>query len=131
MKLWKFPKPQPSKFLGFGKHGRTLFKTIAELVIVYHKKKKFSGHLLRKLRFFPDLKVKHPFDPVENVTCREFLHGKKTNLLHMRYHSVSFLLFCRFLFIYTISICLSHLFCVIAYNYIRSCYYLLKLLKYI
>ena len=46
----------------------TLFKTIAELVIVYHKKKKFSGHLLRKLRFFPDLKVKHPFDPIENVT---------------------------------------------------------------
>nr|XP_023871600.1 uncharacterized protein LOC111984206 isoform X2 [Quercus suber] len=74
---------QPSKLLGFGKHGRILFKTIAELVIVYHKKRKFSSHLLRKLRFFPNFREKHPFDPVENVTRREFLCGKKTDLLHM------------------------------------------------
>ena len=90
MKLWKFSKSQPPKLLGFGKHGRTLFKTIAQLVIAYHKKRKFSGHLLKKLRFFLDLKVMHPFDPVENVARREFLHGKKTDLLHMRYHFVSF-----------------------------------------
>nr|POE86871.1 hypothetical protein CFP56_24865 [Quercus suber] len=83
MKLWKFSKFQPSKLLGFGKHGRILFKTIAELVIVYHKKRKFSSHLLRKLRFFPNFREKHPFDPVENVTRREFLCGKKTDLLHM------------------------------------------------
>ena len=90
MKLWKFSKSQPPKLLGFGKHGKTLFKTIVEPVIAYHKKRKFSGHLLGKLHFFLDLRVKHPFDPIENVTCREFLHGKMTNLLHMRYHSVSF-----------------------------------------
>ena len=90
MKLWKFLKSQPPKLLGFGKHGKTIFKTIVELVIAYHKKRKFSGHLLRKLHFFPDLRVKHPFDPVENMTCHEFLRGKKTNLLHMRYHSMSF-----------------------------------------
>ena len=68
MKLWKVSKSQSLKLLRFGKHGRTLFKTIAKLVIEYHKKRKFSNHLLGKLRFFPDLKVKHPFDPVENVT---------------------------------------------------------------
>jgi len=90
MELWKFSKSQPPKLLRFGKHGRTSFKTINELVIAYHKKMKFSGHLLRKLHFFPDLRVKHPFDPIENVTRREFLHGKKTDLLYMRYHSVSF-----------------------------------------
>ena len=90
MKLWKVSKSQSLKLCGFGKHDRTLFKTIAKLVIEYHKKRKFSSHLLGKLRFFPDLKVKHPFDPVENVTWREFLRGKKKNLLHMRYHSVSF-----------------------------------------
>ena len=90
MKLWKVSKSQSLKLLRFGKHGRTLFKTITELVIEYHKKRKFSSQLLGKLRFFPDLKVKHSFDLVENVTRREFLHGKKTNLLHMRYHSVSF-----------------------------------------
>ena len=90
MKLWKFSKSQPPKLLGFGKHGRTLFETIAELVIAYHKKRKFSSHLLEKLRFFPYLWVKHPFDLVENVTRCEFFYGKKTNLLHMRYHFVSF-----------------------------------------
>ena len=68
IKLWKVSKSQSLKLFGFGKHGRTLFKTIAKLVIEYHKKRKFSNHLLGKLRFFPDLKVKHPFDPVENVT---------------------------------------------------------------
>jgi len=73
MKLLKFSKSQSPKLLGFGKHGRTLFKIVAELVIVYHKKRKFFDHLLRKLRFFLDLRVKHPFDPVENVTRREFL----------------------------------------------------------
>ena len=90
MKLWKFSKSQPPKLLGFGKHGRTLFETIAELVIAYHKKRKFSSHLLEKLRFFPYLWVKHPFDLVENITRCEFFYGKKTNLLHMRYHFVSF-----------------------------------------
>ena len=90
MKLWKFIKSQPSKLIGFGKHDRTLVKTIAELVIAYHKKRKFSSHLLWKLRFFPDLGVKHPFDLVENVTHHEFLRGKKTDLLHMRHHSMPF-----------------------------------------
>ena len=90
MKQWKFSKSQPPKLLGFGKHGRTLFKTIAKLVIAYHKKRKFSGHLLETLRYFPNLRVKHPFNPVENVTRREFLHGKKTDLLYMRYHFMSF-----------------------------------------
>ena len=66
MKLWKFSKSQPPKVLGFGKYGRTLFKTIAKLVIAYHKKRKFSIHLLGKLRFFPDLRVKHPFDLAMN-----------------------------------------------------------------
>ena len=90
MKLWKFSKSQLPKLLGFGKYGKTLFKTIVELVIAYHTKRKFFDHLLRKFHFFPDLRVKHPFDLVENVTCREFLRGKKTNMLHMRYHFVSF-----------------------------------------
>jgi len=90
IKLWKFSKSQPSKLLGFDKHGRSLFKTIVELVITYHKKMKFFNHLLRKLRFFPNLRVKHLFDLVENMTRREFLHGKNTDLLHMRYHSLSF-----------------------------------------
>ena len=66
MKFWKFSKSQPPKLLGFGKYGRTLFKTIAKLVIAYHKKRKFFGHLLRKLCFFPDLRVKHPFDLTVN-----------------------------------------------------------------
>ena len=66
MKLWKFLKSQPPKLLGFGKHGKTLFKTIVELVIAYHKKRKFSGHLLGKLRFCPDLRLKHPFDLAMN-----------------------------------------------------------------
>ena len=97
MKLWKFFKSQPPKQLGFVKHGRTLFKTIAKLVktiaklvIAYHEKRKFSDHFLRTLHFFPDLRVKHPFDPIENVTRREFFRGNNTDLLHMRYHSVSF-----------------------------------------
>ena len=90
IKLWKFSKSQPPKLLGFDKYGRTLFKTIVELVIAFHKKRKFFSHLLRKLRFFPDLKVKHLFDSIENVTRREFLRGKNTDLLHMRYHSLSF-----------------------------------------
>ena len=115
MKLWKFSKSQPPKLLGFDEHGRTLFKTIAKLVIVYHKKWKFSDHLLGKLRFFPNLKGKHPFYLVKNVTHREFLRGKKIDLLHMMFHAVSFWLFCIFLFIYAVSICLSHLFCVIAF----------------
>ena len=90
LKLWKLSKSQPQKLVGFGKHGRTIFKTIAELVIAYHKEEKFSGDLLKKLRFFPDLRVRHPFDPVEKVTPQEFLRGKKTDLQHMRYHSVTF-----------------------------------------
>ena len=53
MKLWKVSKSQSLKLLRFGKHGRTLFKTITELVIEYHKKRKFSSQLLGKLRFFP------------------------------------------------------------------------------
>ena len=89
MKLWKFSKSQPLKLLGFDKHDRTLFKTIAKLVIVYHKKRNFFDHLLGKLRFFPDLKG-HPFDLVKNVTRREFFHGKKIDVLHMMYHAVSF-----------------------------------------
>ena len=68
MKLWKVSKSQSLKLLGFGTHGRTLFKIVAKLVIEYLKKRKFSSHLLGKLHFFPDLKVKHPFDPIENVT---------------------------------------------------------------
>ena len=90
MKLWKFSKSQPPKLLGFDKHGKTLFKIIAKLVIVYHKKWKFSDHLLGKLRFFPNLKGKHPFYLVKNVTHREFLRGKKIDLLHMMFHAVSF-----------------------------------------
>ena len=90
MKLWKFSKSQLPKLLGFGKYGKTLFKTIVKLVIAYHTNRKFFDPLLGKFHFFPDLRVKHPFDLVENVTCREFLRDKKTNLLHMRYHFVSF-----------------------------------------
>ena len=90
MKLWKFIKSQLPKLLGFSKYDRTLVKTIAELVIAYHKKRKFFGHLLWKLCFFPDLEVKHPFDPIENVTHHEFLRGKKTDQLHIRHHSMTF-----------------------------------------
>ena len=61
MKLWKFSNSLPAKLLGFGKHGKILFKTIVELVIAYHKKRKFSSHLFGKLHFFPDLTMKHPF----------------------------------------------------------------------
>ena len=77
MKLWKFSKFQPLKLLGFGKHGRTLFKTIVKLVIAYHKKRKFSVHLLWKLHFLPDLRVKHLFDPVENVTRVNFFMARR------------------------------------------------------
>ena len=56
MKLWKFSKSQLPKLLGFGKYGKTLFKTIVELVIAYHTKRKFFDHLLGKFHFFPDLR---------------------------------------------------------------------------
>lgn len=79
---WKYSNK--CKVISFGLKGRKLFLGLAEILISYHREKKFSGNLVHKIRILPDLNVTHESSPVENV--EKFTNGGQLNdIKHFRW----------------------------------------------
>lgn len=84
---WKYNNK--CKVISFGLKGRKLFLGLAEILISYHREKKFSGNLVHKIRILPDLNVTHESSPVENV--EEFTNGGQLNdIKHFRWMVAAF-----------------------------------------
>lgn len=82
--LWL--KFKDKEVICFGSEGRKLFLRIAEIVISFHKEKKFSGNLISRIRVIPDLNVTHESPPMNNENKKKFERGgQQKDIEHFRW----------------------------------------------